>query len=352
MARKNKLFLLFVLTTTPALVWGRKNVDVVVLKNGDKITGQIKGLDDGILRVDLDYVDGTLSIDWLKVAHIESPQLFLIQTQNGTVYTGSIETADSALGQPLKIKVIETPETNTPLDQAQVVKVEQTDQSFWKRVTAEFTTGSAFTKGNNNTQYNIGAGLDYRRERWGIQADYNSNLSASSGAETANRNQTSLSALRFMRTSSYFYSGFAGFLQSSVQGIDLQSNVGGGIGHFFKRTNRTRISLLGGVLFQRTRYEPTIATTNEQNVYAGVIRAQVSAFVFKKTNLDFTATMMPAFSDPGRIYYNTNASFYLKFFKDFSWNLSFYGNWDTRPPPHFHGSDYGYTSGLKWTFNK
>jgi len=33
-----------------------------------------------------------------------------------------------------------------------------------------------------------------------------------------------------------------------------------------------------------------------------------------------------------------------------TWNVSFYGSWDNRPPPTFSGSDYGTSSGLGWTF--
>ena len=40
----------------------------------------------------------------------------------------------------------------------------------------------------------------------------------------------------------------------------------------------------------------------------------------------------------------------LKFYGNFTWNVSFYGNWDSRPPANFSGSDYGSTTGLSWTF--
>ena len=57
-----------------------------------------------------------------------------------------------------------------------------------------------------------------------------------------------------------------------------------------------------------------------------------------------------ALSDPGRVRFNTNASYYIKIVSNLKWNMSFYGNWDNRPPPGFSGSDYGTSSGLSWTF--
>ena len=59
---------------------------------------------------------------------------------------------------------------------------------------------------------------------------------------------------------------------------------------------------------------------------------------------------MPSVTDIGRAKFNSDVSYYLKIFRNFSWNVSFYGNWDTQPPEGFAGSDYGYSSGLKWTF--
>jgi hypothetical protein len=51
-----------------------------------------------------------------------------------------------------------------------------------------------------------------------------------------------------------------------------------------------------------------------------------------------------------RITFKTNATYYLKLFGKVDWNLSFYGSWDTKPPPTFSGSDYGSSTGLSWTF--
>ena len=67
----------------PALA--REKSDLLVMKNGDRITCQVKNLDAGVLKVDLDYVDGTVSIDWLKVARLESKFLFLVQLQDGSI---------------------------------------------------------------------------------------------------------------------------------------------------------------------------------------------------------------------------------------------------------------------------
>jgi len=81
-----------------------------------------------------------------------------------------------------------------------------------------------------------------------------------------------------------------------------------------------------------------------------MIAADFKVNVFKKTNLSLRVNAFPAISELGRVFFNTNATYYVKVFGNLSWNASFYGNWDNKPPGRFAGSDYGSSSGLSWTF--
>jgi hypothetical protein len=135
-----------------------------------------------------------------------------------------------------------------------------------------------------------------------------------------------------------------------VQGIKVQTTLGGGIGRYLKNTNNATISVLGGLAWQSTVYDPSITPLGQQNLAAAVIAADVKLFKFSKTNLNLSAVLLPALSQPGRVHFNTNASYFVKLFSNLKWNVSFYGNWDNQPPANFSGSDYGSSSGLSWTF--
>lgn len=342
-----RLRILSVFLLLAAMASAREHTDVIILTNGDRITGEIKGLDSGVLRLDLDYVDGAVSIQWLKVKRLESSQLFIVQAQDGSIFTGTLADAPA---EPLKIEVAEPGDKKTALERSQVVRLEETSESFFQRWSGDINLGVVYSKGNSATQYTLGSAVEYRRNQWGIQTDFNSSLSSNSGSETSTRNQVNLGGHRMMPWKNYFYGGLGSFLQSSVQGIQLQSTYGGGLGRYFKNTNRTRISVLAGVAWQSTNYEHSKTTVSSQQDGAGLIAADVRVFIFKKTNLGFKANLLPSVTDRGRIHFNNDVSYYLKLFRNFSWNLSFYGNWDTRPPEGFSGSDYGYSSGVKWTF--
>ena len=328
----------------------RPSLDVIVMDNGDRITGEIKGLEGDVLTVSLDYVDGNISMDWKKVARVDSPQLFLIKTQNGMTYTGTLATLASG-SDAVTIQIADdATNLKATTEKSQVVRLTETSLSFWQRLSGDIDLGAVYSKGNNATQYNLGSTIEQTRERWGAGVTYSSNLSSSTGAETATRNQATFKAYRLLRRTNWYFSGFGGILQSSVQGIHRQDSLGVGIGRFLKNTNRIRFTVLGGGVWQTTKYNPSGVPVERQQIYGVIGTSELKVYLFKKTNLSVTGSVIPALSDRGRVFYSTNASYYLKFFKDFSWDFSYYGNWDTRPPPTFKGSDYGYSSGLKWTF--
>jgi Protein of unknown function, DUF481 len=325
------------------------NTDVLVMKNGDHLTCRVKGLDQGVLYVSLDYVIQTISVDWKKVERIESNQLFIVKAQDGTVYRGKLRTAESAASQPVKIEVLEVPTEPVTLEQSQVIALVSTSEKFWQRFNGALNLGVIYTKGNQQTQYSFGSQTEYLRERWSAEASFNSNLSSSTGTSASTRNVLDLSGTHLWGKNNY-YSGLGSFLQSSAQGINLQTTAGGGVGHFFKNTDKIKFSVLGGAGWIRTEYEASVVPIGRQNLATAVIVADLKAFRFNKTNLSLTATLLPAVSDPGRVLFNTNASYYIKLISNLSWNVSFYGNWDNQPPSGLSGSDYGSSSGLTWTF--
>lgn len=345
MNRRFLLVPLALLFTLP--LHARDKTDVMVMKNGDRMTCAIKGLNQGVLYVDFDYIDGTASVDWSKVARLESKQLFLVKTADGSVYSGTLSTPEGGPGRPLKIETVEQEAT---IDRSQVVRMLATSDKFLERFNGLISFGVIYSKGNQSTQYSLSSGASYVRERWAAQASFASNLSSSTGVTVSTRNAINFGALHLLPWNHWFYSGLGGFLQSSEQGILLQSTYGGGIGRYLINSDKASIAVLGGAAFQNTDYKHSTVQANGQQVAAALIYVDAKVFKFSKTNLEATAALLPALSDPGRVYFNTNASYYIKIIGNLKWNISFYGNWDNRPPPGFSGSDYGSSSGVSWTF--
>jgi hypothetical protein len=331
-------------------LFAREKSDVIIMKNGDRVTCEIKGLNGDTLFISVDYILSTLSVDWSKVDHVESKQLFIVKTQDGVVHSGTLSTAETPGGRPIQIEVLELPDTKVELDKSQIIKMDQTADNFWHRFNGDIGMGTTYNKGNQSTQYNLSSSISYPRERWTASVSYNSTLSASTRDTPATRNEVTLLGQRLLRWNNWYYTGLADFLQSSEQGIRLQTSIGGGIGRYLVNNNHASITLFGGIAWQRINYQQKILPATTQNVASALVGSQVRLFYFNRTTLSLGAYLLPAVSEPGRVHFNLNTAYYVKIWSNLKWNISFYGNWDNRPPPGFAGSDYGTSSGVTWTF--
>ena len=335
----------------PAPLHAGDKTDVLYMTNGDRMTCEIKSLDAGSLQVSLDYVEGTISVQWSKVQRLDSKRLFIVTLEDGSVYSGHLSIAEKeAPDEPAKLQISSGPGSFVLIEKTRIVNMGETSEDFWQRFAVNLQSGIIYSKGNQSTQYNISSSVTYARPRWAAGLDFNSALSSNSGANTSTRNQLNVDAYHLLPWKNYFYAGQVGFLQSTEQGIDLRTNLSGGIGKYLKHSGRFSLSLLGGLGWQNTQYSPSENPETPQDILALLVNSSLRVVTFSKTNLDVSVTALPALSDPGRFFFSTNATFYVKLFSNLTYNLSFYGNWDTEPPATYSGSDYGLSSGLGWSF--
>src|SRR5947209_15994747 len=183
-----------VVLSTMVLAFGlplqaREKTDVVYLKNGDRITCEIKSLIDGVLFVSLDYVDGTMSVDWRKVVRVESTQRFVVLTYSGLTYTGTLSPGQRSDAEETIVQLTEFEGEKVDIKESEIARIHTDSESFLKRLNGSVSLGASYSKGNQATQYSFGTDADYRRERWGAGAAYESSLSASSGSTSSKRNQ-------------------------------------------------------------------------------------------------------------------------------------------------------------------
>ena len=161
---RKTLLIVAILAACP--LYAREKSDVVIMKNGDRITCEIKGLRSDTLFIKVDYILSTLSVNWEKVDHIESKQLFLVTARDGAVYTGIISTPKTEAGQPAQIEILEAPQKKKTLEIKQVTKMDETSHSVRQRFSGQTGLGFSYSKGNQTSQYNLSSDIAYAEERW------------------------------------------------------------------------------------------------------------------------------------------------------------------------------------------
>jgi len=339
-------FLTLILMSVP--LFARDKTDVIVMNNGDRLTCEITQLDHGILYAKLDYVDGTITIDWSKVKRVDSFQIFTVVTARGSTYTGTLTSAESPEDQPVRIEVADAAsQQSSSVEQSEIVHAEEYGDSIWHRLHGSLTNGFNYHKANNDTQYSLGATLSYVRERSRLDLSYNSVLSNASGATETTRNQVDFKAQRLLPWSDWYYEGAGDYLENSAQQIKSQFQLGGGIGRYLINSNITQLQLTGGLGWQSTSYSGR--PMEKESV--GIIEAGFNMFRFKKATLTVTPVLLPFFTDGGRVRFNLNAQLKYQMVENLWWSVNLYGNWDNRPPPGLIGNDYGTSLGLTYSFH-
>ena len=76
-------------SATPALA---QKTDIVVLNNGDRITGEIKGLSLGQLTYST-HAASTIYLEWPKIQSVKSDKTFEIELEDGRKLVGSVRPA-------------------------------------------------------------------------------------------------------------------------------------------------------------------------------------------------------------------------------------------------------------------
>jgi len=337
------------LLTLCGVCLARAKKDVIQFANGDRITCEIIKLDKGYLYVKVDYVDGTVAMDWSKIVHVESPQSFVVGDKEGKRYTGSLQSvAEGKAPEELKVQITGY-SANQIIQSREVVDILQTDTSFWQNLHGGLDIGLNYTKQENRTQYSFESNVLFERTRWSAAANYQSSFSG--GGDVSNlRNDLQLIGTRQLRSPHNFYEGLLGFQQNQEQQLDLRTTVGGALGHIFRSTNNGFIAAYGGAVWNRERYSQPATVGGASNSAEAILGTQLNFFRFKTTNILVTANLFPSLTDPGRVRFDLNTSLKLRLAKDLYWRFGYYLNSDSRPPQNLPKTDYGSTASLGWKF--
>jgi hypothetical protein len=338
----------FVCLLSSTRLLGRPAKDTVYFKNGDKWTCEIKKLEKGYLFVKLDYVDGDVQVDWTKVSSIQTEQLFVVRDRSGNLYVSPLHTEAKQDG-PFEL---ENSGAKTELARDTIVALDQTERSFWQDLHGGISVGFSFTKGDDQTQYNLNANALYLKKLWTAGVQLQSSFNGSLSAPSNQRNSLSSYVIRVLDSRNYFVAGLADFLHSDEQQLQLRSAIGGAGGKILINSERTRLMTFGGLVWTREQYfpDPNSPSSPYLNSAEAVVGARMEYFRFKTTNFAANAMLYPSLSDPGRVRLDSSGAIKYELIKNLYINFGLYLNYDSRPPRATTKTDYGANSSIGFTF--
>ena len=321
----------------------RTKSDIVSLNNGDRVTGEIKNLEHGKLRISTDSM-GEVLIEWDNIVSIESDFDFQFESTDGLRIVGQIEPTRDP-----KMLAVKNDEGSIFLAHDMVVRISPIERSFWDSVKGSATFGYSFTKASDVEQLNLGFRASHRTEVRSFSIDGKTITTNDQADQSTQRSELIFNMTRFRRNR-WFNSYILGFESNDELGLKLRSSLGAGFGRYIIQTSTSELALLGGVV--GTAEELSSGASSQENI-EGLIMAEFSRYIFDdpKVDMSLRLSVFPSITESGRIRGQFDANIRRELIKDLYWDLSFYETYDSDPPSgSLSTNDYGIITSLGWSF--
>lgn len=337
------LLLICCLAWLPSHAAERAKTDVVILNNGDQITGRILQVRYGILQLNSKH-SGTVSIEWPSVVSVQSVYGFRVERFGGGHAAGLIATRDA--GKTLAVTASNGTVTEIPMDQ--VSHIVPYDDNLWDRIYGSVSLGYSFTKSTDISQASFQVDTHYEGEATEAALSAYSLVTRDSSGSS---DQSQLvSTVYFLRKSRNFW-GLIGELERD-QNLGINARVVGGafLGRrMFQSESADLVGIAGLVCNQEWAAGGGSSSGTGEAVFGGQWR--VYRFIYPKISLDTSLLVFPSLTDAPRVRGSLNVSLTYKLTNRFSIMLSEYGNWDSKPPEeNAERVDVGLSVSLSYDF--
>jgi putative salt-induced outer membrane protein YdiY len=338
--------LLLVAVVQPSLA--KRKDDVVVMKNGDRFTGEIKGLQHGELSFKSEYMTQSVRLDWNRVERLESQDHFIVALSDGHRYAGRIEKIEGEEATKSEFRIV-SDAASFKVSQSEVITIQQREASFWKQLTGSIDYGFSFTGANSQATSSLSGDVAYNTPVYGIDLSTSSQLTNQSKGPNTARYTFNGQYTRKL-TQNWLYAGLFDALKSDRQLLNLRTIYGGGLGRRLVRTDTTSLMALGGLVYTHEDYFPQSGIETVRNNGESFLGLMFSTFRFRTMDITSHALVFPSLTDPGRVRLSTQSNIRIEVVKNLYWDFGLYENFDSRPPINAPRNDLGITTALGWKF--
>lgn len=317
--------------------------DVIVLANGNAVTGEIESLDFGSLEYGTDSM-GTVHVDWEDIVSITSNQNLQVEVTDGRRFFGSL----AASSERFHINVV-TLSTSVELATDDIIRITpiDVDETFVHRLEGFISFGFNTQNASGVTTMNLASDIRYRTQDYLIGLKAHSTITDQPSEETTERASVNLNYQRF-RGNRWFTDWYTGWERDDGLGVENRITGGGALGRYLVQNNTHQFSLMAGLQASR---ELLIGEDQSTTQAEGRFEAR---YLFRRLNpdssLNWTTNVYPLLEDFSQFRADTNLSLKYEFIKDLDFELTLFHSYVSEPPMGAEKEDYGVTTSLGYSF--
>ena len=318
--------------------------DLVILINGDQITGEVKGLERGILSYSTDFI-GTIDIEWEKIAQLRSDQWLEIETLDSRRALGK----PSSLGEPgvLRLDLKQGEQVEVPM--LSVARIFAVDVGrFRDRVDGYLDVGWSAAAANDLSQVSVNAGLTYVDELRLWDFTYEASMSESDSSPASQSQFLRIDQQRFLRND-WFWTGGGHISTNDELGLDLRVLLGGGIGRYYFQTPNQEFFAAAGIGVSREEF----VDGQEQKSFEGILTMSYDLYRFDAPEIDIAAelSIYPSLTISGRVRTDAGIRLRYEIIEDLYYGISAQHMYDNKPQSaHAANTDWSLVTSLGYSF--
>ena len=327
----------------PAFAQARRSNDVVLLHNGDRITGEIRSLQDGNLTIQPTYAKDAVVIDWSEIDRIDSTQAFAVRAFSGARLQGTIHGSREeslSVGEALS-------EGKIPL--SAISAMEPLGSTLWRNLHGNIDAGLSFTGSTSQQSATIQGGVTYITPTRVARIDTSDQFATQVNAKNTNEMLIQSSLYNQVKQSKTYIGAMANFLSSSKQDIALRSTIGAGAARYLMVGRHANVNGVAG--FAYTGQMNQQASAGSQHSIDGVVAVEAEFYRFSAVHFATSAWIYPGLTDAGRLRMTLTQSVYYKFTQGPYLRFSVYDYFDNQPQPRTPSNNVGGVLSVGWAFH-
>jgi hypothetical protein len=338
------LFIVFLILLSTSCFSQR--TDVLQLKNGNRITGEIKKLEYGLLTYKTDDI-GTLEVEWKDVMKLTSKQTFELTLSTHDTYNGSLDSTSNS-GEIVLVVNSE----RILLSMEELVKIFQLKKTFFSRLDGAVSAGFNFSKSSNVSKINLNGNVAHNTFNRRISLSGSTELTEQkiqdTTTELTEKQSFTLNYYRYF-TDRWFVGTLAGYEKNTGLGLDSRIKFGAGGGKELFQNNFHATSTFIGL--SANTETPTEGISRENLEATGLIQYRIYKYAIPKIILSTDFAGYASLNERDRYRFNADIKVDFEFLKDFILSIAYFYDFDNKPATVGASTfDWGVTTTVGYTF--
>jgi hypothetical protein len=317
-------------------------VDVIVLKNGTSVVGELLSMKRGRLSLKTDDM-GTVQIEWGKVDRVTAPELFEVEDMNGRLQFGSLKPSADGTGI-LVANILNA----LPLPLGNVSRIQLVKSTFWDRISGFLDLGASYTSASELLQVDLDSEVRFRRPKFEFAMEANAVTTRQPDVDDTRRGSITLSYMRVVSDGQRVVARGA-IEQNRELGYEWRSSLFGGWAAFLSRSTSSEFLAGAGLA---VNHEIPVEGEETTNLEAA-IGFNFAKFTYDYPHIDIQVgtNAFVGLNQWGRFRLEGSARLNREIVRDFYLGLKGYESYDSDPATAgAQKNDWGLTASIGWRF--